>query len=220
MRVATRVRLPLEPDEKKRLEVLENQIGRKIERISADPEQELSRNDLIMPRSYQKLPWMHANVNFPANLFPCHYIASNGKIILLTLLNIGLSEIPSEILNFKGLTYLNFNSNNISELPKTFSNLESLGTLFLNNNQFSKVPDILIELPILQNFYIRNNQISKIPVTLTEAWQARTGDPNFPPGNLIFSGNPIDRSSLSKEQLELEQKSLLNMHRYLYFVID
>ncbi len=227
MRVATRVNIPLEPEEKKVLEALEIQIGKKIERITADPEQKISRNDLmpyqkgkLFQGSYQKLPWMHANVNFPAYLFPCHYIASNGKIILLTLLNFGLSEIPSEILDLKSLTYLNFNSNNISELPKTFSNAKSLENLFLNNNQFIKVPDILIELPKLQNLYMRNNQISKIPIILTEAWQARIGDPNFPPGNLIFSGNPIDRSSLSQEQLELEQKSLLNMHRNLYFVID
>ncbi|MHA2039067.1 MAG: leucine-rich repeat domain-containing protein [Promethearchaeota archaeon] len=228
MRVATRVNIPLEPEEKKALEALEKQIGKKIERITADPEQEISRNDLmpnqngklVQRRSYQKLPWMHANVNFPANLFSCHYIASNGKIILLTLLNFGLSDIPSEILNLKSLTYLNCNSNNISELSKTFFNLESLGTLFLNNNQFIKVPDVLIELPRLQNLYMRNNKIQKIPVTLTEVWQARIGDPNFPPGNLIFSGNPIDRSSLSQEQLELEQKSLLDMHRHLYFVID
>jgi Leucine-rich repeat (LRR) protein len=175
---------------------------------------------LVQRRSYQKLPWMHANVNFPASLFPCHYIASNGKIILLSLFNLGLSEMPTGIFNLKSLTYFNFNSNNISKLPKSFSNLESLGTLFLNDNQFNKVPDILIELPRLQNLYMRNNKISRIPVTLTEAWQAHIGDPNYPPGNLIFSGNPIDRSSLSQEQLELEQKSLLNMHRHLYFVID
>ena len=228
MRVATRVNVSLDFEEKKLLEVLEKKIGKKIERITADPEQEISRNDLmpiqngkrVQERSLEKLPWMHAGVNFPARKFPCHCIASNGKIILLTLLNLSLSEIPSEISNLKSLTYLNFNSNNISELSKTFSNLKSLGTLFLNNNQFSKVPDILIELPRLQNLYMKNNQISKIPDTLTEAWQARIGDSNFPPGNLIFSGNPIDRSSLSKEQLELEQKSLINMHRHLYLVID
>ena len=220
MRVATQVNISLSLEEKEVLEALEKQIGKRIERISADPEQEISRAELMSYQFTQKLPWLERNVNFPARKFSCHYIASNGRIVLLTLLNLGLSEIPSEISNLKNLTYICLNSNNITELPETFSNLKSLENLFLNNNQFSKVPDFLIELPRLQNLYMRNNKISKIPVTLTEAWQARIGDLNFPPGNLIFSGNPIDRSSLSNKQKDLIQKSLINMHRQLYFVID
>jgi len=120
-------------------------------------------------------------------------------------LNLGLSEIPSEILNLKNLTYLNLNSNSITELPKTFSNLKSLGTLFLNNNQFTKVPDSIIELPKLHNLCMKNNKISEIPVALTDVWNARIEDPSYRgsiyiPCNLIFSGNSIEHNSLSKEQ--------------------
>lgn len=55
---------------------------------------------------------------------------------------------------------------------------------------------------------MRNNKISKIPVALTDTWHARIEDPSYQrsiyiPCNLIFSGNQIDRSSLSKDQLEL-----------------
>jgi len=72
---------------------------------------------------------------------------------------------------------------------------------------------------------MKNNNISKIPVALTDAWHARVEDSTYQgsiyiPCNLIFSGNPIDRSSLTKEQIELEQKSTLNMYRYFLFVID
>ena len=213
MRGAKRVNMSLEPGEKKVLEALEKQIGKKIERITADPEQQISRNDLmpiqngkiVQERSLEKLPWIHAGVDFPAHLFPCHYIASNGKITLLTLLNLGLSEIPTGILNLKNLTYLCLASNNITDLPHAFSNLKALEGLNLNNNQFSDVPNCLIELPRLQNLCMRNNKISKIPVALTDAWHTRLGDPSYQkswniPNYLIFSGNPIEINSLSKEQ--------------------
>jgi hypothetical protein len=72
---------------------------------------------------------------------------------------------------------------------------------------------------------MKNNKISKIPVALTDTWQARLEGPSYQgsiyiPGNLIFSGNPIDHSSLTEEQKELEQKTNLNVYRYFLFVID
>jgi hypothetical protein len=216
MRVATKINVPLDLEEKKVIEAVERQIGKKVERISADFEQELSRNDLmsikngkvVQKRSLETLLWMHADESFPAPNYPCHYIALDGKIILLTLGNMNLSEIPSDISYLRNLTYLNLNSNNLTDLPKTFSNLKSLVNLFLDNNQFTEVPHNLTELSRLQNLYMRNNKISKIPIALTDAWQTRIEDSSYRgsiyiPCNLIFSGNPIDRSSLSKDQLEL-----------------
>jgi hypothetical protein len=52
---------------------------------------------------------------------------------------------------------------------------------------------------------MKNNKITEIPVDLTDAWNARLEDLSYRgsiyiPANLIFSGNPIDHSSLSKEQ--------------------
>ncbi len=144
---------------------------------------------------------------------------------ILRRLNLGLSKLPLEISNLKNLKYLNLNSNSLIELSKSFSGLESLEILILNNNQFTEVPDCIIELPRLYYLYMKNNKISNIPVTLTDAWQARVEDSNYQgsiyiPCNLIFSGNPIDRSSLTEEQIELEQKSDLNMYRHFFFVID
>jgi Leucine-rich repeat (LRR) protein len=216
MRLATQVNVPLDLEEKKVLGAVEKQIGKRIQRISADIEQELTRNDLmsikdgkvVQRKSLDKLPWMHADESFPARKFPFHYISLNGKIILLTLFNMSLSEIPSEISNLRNLTYLNLNSNSLTDLPKKLSKLKSLVNLFLDNNQFTKVPLSLIEFSSLQNLYMRNNKISKIPLALTDAWQARIEDPAYRgsiyiPCNLIFSGNPIDHNSLSKDQLEL-----------------
>ena len=219
MQFATQVNKPLKPEEKKVLDGIEKQLGRTIERISADPEQEANKREIY------GLPWLRPDEEFPALKFPCHYIALNGEIVLLSLVNLGLSETPSEISNFKNLRYLNLNSNTLSLLPKSFSDLKSLEFLILNDNQFIEVPDSIIELPSLHYLYMRNNKISKIPVALTDAWQARLEDPNYQgsiyiPCNLIFSGNPIDRNSLTEKQLELEQKSNLNMYRYLLFVID
>jgi Leucine-rich repeat (LRR) protein len=197
MQLATQVNKSLKSEEKQVLDAIEKQLGKPIERITADPEQETSKNTLW------KIPWV--NMDFDPRKFPCHYIALNGEIILLSLFNLGLSEIPTGILNLKNLTGLCLASNNITDLPKAFSNLKSLEGLNLNNNQFTKVPDSIIELPRLHNVYMKNNKISEIPVTLTDSLNARFKDPSYRgsiylPCNLIFSGNPIEHSSLSKEQ--------------------
>ncbi|MFX1277910.1 MAG: leucine-rich repeat domain-containing protein [Promethearchaeota archaeon] len=219
MQLATQVNKPLKPDEKEVLDVIQKQLGRTIERITADPGQETNKRELY------GLPWLRPDEGFPASKFPCHYVALNGEIILLSLVNLGLSEAPSEILNFKNLRYLNLGSNTLSELPKSFKDLESLEFLILNDNQFTEIPDCIIKLPRLTYLYMKNNSISNIPVALTDTWQARLEDPNYQgsiylPSNMIFSGNPIDRNSLTEKQLELEQKSNLNMYRYFFFVID
>ncbi|MHA1988505.1 MAG: hypothetical protein ACW98D_17885 [Promethearchaeota archaeon] len=226
MRIATLVNISLDFEEKKALETLEKQIGRRIKRLTADSEQYISRNDLmsirngkrVQERSLEILPWMHADGNFLALKFPCHYVASNGKIILLTLLNLGLSEIPSAVTHLKNLTYLNLNFNKLTELPKTFSNLNFLEILFVDNNQFTKVPEYLVELSKLENLYMRNNKITKIPTVLTEAWKIRFRD-QFDLGyfssnctaKLDFTGNLIEYDSLSKDQIELERGFLLDI---------
>jgi len=199
LQLATQVNYSLKPEEKEVLDAIEKQLGKTIERITADPEQETSISNLW------KIPWVSPDLEFPTYKFPCHYIALNGRIILLSLFNLGLSEIPYEISNLKNLTYLSLKSNNITQLPKTISKLKSLENLILDNNQFTKVPDSIIELPRLQNLYMKNNKISKIPVALTDAWHTRLGDPSYQkswniPDYLIFSGNPIEHNSLSKEQ--------------------
>jgi hypothetical protein len=199
MQLATQVNKSLKPEEKEALEALKKQLGKPIERITADPEQETSKRDL------GKIPWVNPDMDFPVNKFPCHFIALNGEIILLSLFNLELSELPTGILNLKNLTYLCLASNNIIDLPKAFSNLKSLEGLNLNSNQFTKVPNSIIELPRLHYLYMKDNKISKIPIALPDAWSARV-EPRFDrgsiyiPANLIFSGNPIDPSSLSKEQ--------------------
>ncbi|MHA2183216.1 MAG: leucine-rich repeat domain-containing protein [Promethearchaeota archaeon] len=219
MQLATQVNKPLKPEEKKVLDGIEKQIGKPIERINADPAQETNKANL------GKIPWINIDIDFPAHKYSCHYIALNGEIILLSLFNMDLSEMPSEISKLTNLTYLCLATNHITTLPRSFSDLKSLEILILNNNQFIEVPDSIIELPRLYYLYMKNNNISKIPVALTDAWQARVEDSNYQgsiyiPCNIVFSGNPIDRSSLTKEQIELEQKSTLNIYRYFLFVID
>lgn len=199
MQLATQVNNPLKREEKEVFAAIEKQLGKTIERITADPEQETNKINLW------KIPWVSPDLDFPANKFPCHYIALNGKIILLSLMNLGLSEIPPEISNLNNLKYLNLKSNNITQLPKAISKLKSLEHLILDNNQFTKVPDNIIDLSRLQNLYMRNNNISKIPVALTNAWHSRLSDLPYlkswnVPDYLIFSGNPIEHNSLSKEQ--------------------
>lgn len=116
MRLVEKLIMPLELEEKEMLDALEKHIGKKIERITINPEKKISRREIW------EGPWVRVDLSFPVREFPCHYIAFNVKIIVVVLLNLGLSEIPSEISNLKLLTYLCLNSNNITELPKHFLN--------------------------------------------------------------------------------------------------
>jgi len=100
MQLATQVNKPLNPEEKEVLNVIEKQLGKPIERINADPEQETNKANL------GKIPWINIDMEFPAHKYSCHYIALNGEIILLSLFNMDLSEIPSEISKLTNLTYL------------------------------------------------------------------------------------------------------------------
>jgi hypothetical protein len=218
MRVATKVNVPLEFEEKKVLEALEKQLGKKIERISPDFEQEISRNDfmpakngkLIPLKSLVKLPWMHVDEYFAAHKFPCHYIALDGKIILLTLLSMNLSGISSEITKFENLTYLNLNSNNLIDLPKRISNLISLENMFLDNNKFTIIPEGILELPSLQKLSMQNNKISQIPIGLTQNFEKyKRIFPGIGECRLDFSGNKITHESLSLEQKELVRQLIL-----------
>jgi Leucine-rich repeat (LRR) protein len=92
-------------------------------------------------------PWFNVDDNFPALSYLNHFIAFNGRIILITMLNHGLSEFPLEILNFKNLNYLCLSSNKIRELHKSIIKLENLETLYLDDNQFTKIPDSIIIYP-------------------------------------------------------------------------
>ena len=209
--IAKQVNHPLNQNEKEIIDALGKQIGKKIERITISLEEPekvvvLSRFQLI----YKNIIIPDIDENFPAYKYPCHYLALNGKIILLSLFNLGLSEVPSEILKLKNLSYLCLNSSNITEFPKQFSNLKSLETLYLDKNQFTLVPESIIELPKLHFLSMQNNQISQIPEALTQCYMRYV--PKFPKyvggfTYLNFLGNKIKNDSLSKEQ----QTLVLNM---------
>ncbi|MFX1324352.1 MAG: leucine-rich repeat domain-containing protein [Promethearchaeota archaeon] len=210
MRLATQVNKPLKTEEKEVLNALERQLGRKIERITADPDQEVNKYDIIF-YSPGKLPWAYLDMNFPAPKFPRHYIALNGNIILMVLSNLAIFKIPSQLSNLTNLIYLNLNSNIINELPEAFLNQKSIEYLFLENNQFTKIPESIIELPKLQMLSMQNNKISQIPVALTQRFEKYKLV--FPKSSgecrLDFSGNKVTHDSLSKEQQELVRQLIL-----------
>ncbi len=63
MQLATQMNKPLNPEEKEVLNTIEKQLGKTIERITADPEQEISKGNLW------KIPWMRPDLEFPAHKF-------------------------------------------------------------------------------------------------------------------------------------------------------
>lgn len=211
--IAKQITHPLNQDEKEVIDILGNQIGKKIERITYSIEK--LKKVLVISReqpAHENIIIPSIDENFPAHIFPCHYLALNGKVILLSLFNLGLSELPSEILKLKNLSYLCLNSSNITEFPKQFSNLKSLETLYLDKNQLTRVPESLIELPKLHFLSMQNNKISQIPIALTQRYMRYV--PKFPKNvsgftYLNFLGNKIKNDSLSKEQQKLVSNMIL-----------
>lgn len=88
----------------------------------------------------------------------------------LSIVRLGLSTIPSEILNITSLTFLNLEANRITGLAERVGSLCHLRTLSLRGNRLSMVPDSfinltgLVEIDISQNsFNVLQKQIVLLP---------------------------------------------------------
>ncbi len=78
----------------------------------------------------------------------------------LSLKKLGLSIIPTEILNMSSLTYLNLEANRITAISEKVCNLHNLRTLSLRGNRLKMVPDSFIGLTDLVELDISQNELS------------------------------------------------------------
>lgn len=77
----------------------------------------------------------------------------------LAIIKLGLSTIPSEILNLTSLTFLNLEANRIAAISERVGNFHHLKTLSLRGNRLSMLPDSFINLTNLVELNISENII-------------------------------------------------------------
>jgi len=78
----------------------------------------------------------------------------------LNLKKLGLSTIPTEILNMSSLTSLNLEANRITAISEKVGNLYNLRTLSLRGNRLKMVPESFISLTDLVEIDISQNELN------------------------------------------------------------
>jgi hypothetical protein len=190
-RFKERINSALLSEEQDRLENLEKIIGRKIVRIIPTEDQDTEKLDPEFSLDGE---------TFPATKFPNHFLAVDGKIILLSLVNLHLERIPEMIYDFPNIIYLNFQQNRLDSISDGIGKMKYLNSLILDHNLFTNVPMALESIVHLEYLSMNENQISTIPSTLTD---------RKPTQNCIFyfKKNSIEVKSLTSEQRKLESNN-------------
>jgi Leucine-rich repeat (LRR) protein len=141
------------------------------------------------------------------------------------LTNLGLTEVPKEIAQFKNLYQLNisnneitslplflfdltemsdfdFSNNKINMLPKEIGNWEHLFEIYGSHNLLTSVPGSLFSTPAL-GFYLDHNQIEELPEEICEL---RTENLDLSFNRIAFL--PDSAGLMRIDQLELKNNSL------------
>ncbi len=81
-------------------------------------------------------------------------IANPEQVEVLILNDIGLTSFPSQVYEFKNLSYLELSNNNIITIPDSIGLLSKLFYLDLSGNKINKIPDNFSKLTKLRSFYL------------------------------------------------------------------
>jgi Leucine-rich repeat (LRR) protein len=87
----------------------------------------------------------------------------------LDLCDLGMTEIPGEIENFKNLTVLNVSRNELHSLPEWLGSMTNLRELDISENtQIKSLPDNFNRLCNLETLHISDTNIVKVPQYIRE----------------------------------------------------
>lgn len=84
----------------------------------------------------------------------------------LDLRGLGLKELPESIGQFKNLTFLILDDNQLTSLPEAIGNLTQLDWLSLKRNQLTDLPDIIGNLTKLEYIDVESNKLTNLPNTI------------------------------------------------------
>lgn len=86
----------------------------------------------------------------------------------LDLSGMGLTSIPEEITQLRGLTQLNLSENNLTTLPESITQLTNLSYLDLSKNSISALPNSVTQLTKLQKLNLHYNNLIELPGNLVK----------------------------------------------------
>jgi len=89
--------------------------------------------------------------------------AKSEDVRLLSLPNLELTTIPSEVFDLVHITNLNLKGNKIEVIPDEISQLENLKVVYLDGNCLSEISTAFFELKEIEVLTLNNNQLKKIP---------------------------------------------------------
>ncbi|CAG9466477.1 unnamed protein product [Pedinophyceae sp. YPF-701] len=96
---------------------------------------------------------------------------STGK---LDLSELGLTHVPEEVLEIKGLEDLSLAGNRITRLPDELCTLTSLRRLGLAGNSLTALPDDIGALAQLEGLWVHGNQLEALPDSIGNLTQLDT----------------------------------------------
>ena len=86
-------------------------------------------------------------------------LANPEKVYILDLLDMGLSELPTDIAKLKNLQILYLYENQLTTLPREIGQLKNLQILFLDENQLSSLPPEIGQLTNLEILGLHHNNL-------------------------------------------------------------
>jgi hypothetical protein len=96
--------------------------------------------------------------------------AENYQLTELYILNFGpsVTNLPSQVGNFKGLTILNLLNNNLHQLPSSIAGLSDLKVLYVDFNPVTQLFQVVSPLKKLERLGIAKTEISESEIELLQ----------------------------------------------------
>lgn len=86
----------------------------------------------------------------------------------LSAINNNFKQVPQNLVNLKGLKYLNLEGNNIKMIPDFINELNKLEYLNLSNNKIKDISTYVVNLDNLKILDLSNNKIKKLPLSICQ----------------------------------------------------
>ncbi|MCB9069242.1 MAG: leucine-rich repeat domain-containing protein [Calditrichae bacterium] len=95
-------------------------------------------------------------------------INSEKRVVKLFLVNVGLQNIPLEILDLEHLEYLDISGNKLKYIPNDLTKLKEVRYLNLSDNSIHHLPVSLKNFSKIEYLGLSGNNFSKLPNQLFE----------------------------------------------------